>query len=179
MSLVSQSSFYAAPTLTCPHYFNPKFPMKNPSGIKTNMPKTTFLTLQICSPSFATVNGSTIPECSTLTSQNHLWLFPFLHPTSICHFLLQNAPSFFLLPPFLLSHFYSNSILRLSVSNLPFQSHSIYNQTSCLKILYLFWIFTPQYLSRYHQFIIPPLLKSELSQTHRDLPVSEQLNPIV
>lgn len=130
----SQSSFYVAPTLTWLHYFNRKFPMKNPSSIKTNVPKTKiFLTLQFCSPSSITItltiDGITIPEWSTLTFQD-LWLFPFLYSISISIISSSKMLPSFLLPPFLFSQFYINSILSLSVSKFPFQNHSIYFQTT-------------------------------------------------
>lgn len=128
LSLGSQPSCYAAPSPTCLHYFNPKFPMKYPSSIKPSI----------------TINSITIPECSTTTSQNHL-IIPFPSPHfHFCHFLLQNAPS---LPFYSLStlKFLYNSNLSLSVSNLPFQNHSIYKPSYLSKNTALwFWIFTPQ-----------------------------------
>lgn len=56
-------------------------------------------------------------------------LFPFCYPTFISSFKM--IPPF--CSPFLLSRFYIDSILSLSVSNFVFQIHSIYYQTTCWK----------------------------------------------
>lgn len=116
--------------------------MKTPSSIKTNMPKTELYSsslLSFCHYSM-TIYGTTIPEWLTLVLR-----IVFDYSLSFTQYPCVIS-SFKMFPPFLFtpsppfhslpfqSHIFSVISSCVSVSNFPFQIHSIHYQTSRVKL---------------------------------------------